>query len=150
MKRKSLWILSLILILVIFSNSAASGEVSSGLSLKIAMPLHRWLSSSGAVLSLDQVHFLVRKGAHFSEYALLGLILMAAFRFQRWPWMTRAITLAPCFLIPSVDEGIQRFSAGRSCQLSDMLIDMTGLFCGMIVMRRIRRQTPPHRQDKEE
>ena len=76
---------------------------------------------------------MIRKLAHFSEYALLGCLIAAAYRLQPWSWMKGKAALLPFFIIPVLDENLQRFSAGRSCELRDMLIDSAGMAAGMFL-----------------
>lgn len=147
MRKKSLWLLSSLMILFIFSNSAASGSASSHLSLTIAEAIMKLLPAGWAV-SLDTVHFTIRKLAHFSEYAALGLLIMAAWKFQRSGWMPSWMP-AVFYGVPILDETIQRFPPGRSCELRDMLIDAAGMLTGMLILTGvlaliIRRRKQTH------
>lgn len=38
------------------------------------------------------------------------------------------------FLVPLIDEGIQHFVPGRFGALSDVFIDMSGFFTGMVIL----------------
>ena len=75
---------------------------------------------------------LVRKAAHFSEYALLGF-------FMGLQWVRkdgRSRFFLPeglCLGAALVDEGIQLFVSGRAGQLRDVCIDLAGSTLGVLV-----------------
>lgn len=133
MKKWGWWLVVGLFTLFIFSNSLATGSESGHLSMTIAQAIHQFLSNLSIQLDLDLLHFLVRKAAHFSEYAGLGILLMIAFHVQPIPWFTTNLHKAVFFLIPIVDETLQRFSPGRSCEIRDMIIDSCGMLTGMIL-----------------
>lgn len=67
---------------------------------------------------------LVKKGAHFGGYALLGLSLLRG--LDRPGRKAVLITLALALLYASSDELHQAFVAGRHARLTDALIDLAG------------------------
>ena len=96
----------------------------------------------------------VRKGAHFSEYMLLGAecMMWALFknRFTDRKIKKRHVLGlgAFCLAVASIDEFIQLFSPGRACRLTDVMIDLAGSFCGIgfillmsVLIRRRKRYT---------
>ena len=133
MKKKSCWLLVALMVIFIFSNSAASAGTSNGMSLTVSEWVRPVLNTVGLHPETDFLNFVIRKLAHFSEYALLGCLIAAAYRLQPWPWMKGKAALLPFFIIPVLDENLQRFSAGRSCELRDMLIDSAGMAAGMFL-----------------
>ena len=132
MKKKSCWLLVALMVIFIFSNSAASAGTSNGMSLTVSEWVRPVLNIVGLHPETD-LNFVIRKLAHFSEYALLGCLITIAYRLQPWSWMKHSTALLPFFIIPVLDENLQRFSAGRSCELRDMLIDSTGMAAGMFL-----------------
>ena len=133
MKKKSCWLLVVLMVIFIFSNSAASAGTSNGMSLTVSEWVRPVLDTVGLHPETDFLNFVIRKLAHFSEYALLGCPIAAAYRLQPWSWMKSKAALLPFFIIPVLDENLQRFSAGRSCELRDMLIDSAGMAAGMFL-----------------
>ena len=133
MKKKSCWLLVALLVIFIFSNSAASAGKSNGMSLTVSEWVRPVLNTVGLDPETVFLNFVIRKLAHFSEYALLGCLIAAAYRLQPWSWMKSKAALLPFFIIPVLDENLQRFSAGRSCELRDMLIDSAGMAAGMFL-----------------
>ena len=133
MKKKSCWLLVVLMVIFIFSNSAASAGTSNGMSLTVSEWVRPVLDTVGLHPETYFLNFVIRKLAHFSEYALLGCLIAAAYRLQPWSWMKGKAALLPFFIIPVLDENLQRFSAGRSCELRDMLIDSAGMAAGMFL-----------------
>ena len=110
-----------------------------------SMPVTDWLAY------LDVVHTVVRKIAHFTEYALLGVF----FAVDVWLWKGRLGKLRHILLIAWLcgtayamsDEFHQLFVEGRSGELLDVLIDSSGTLVGVasvcviihwIVLKRYR------------
>lgn len=134
MKKKSCWILVGLMVIFIFSNSAASASTSNGMSLTVSEWVRPVLNTIGLHPETDFLNFVIRKLAHFSEYALLGVLIGLAYRLQPWSWMKGKVALLPFFIIPVLDENLQRFSSGRSCELRDVLIDSAGMAVGMMLV----------------
>ena len=137
MKTKTFWIkltLVVLMLLFIWGNSMLSGDISgrmSGFVLKLTEPvvsaLQRLLEGRGLTLPQE---YLVRKLAHFSEYAVLGvLMLMLLVRpgVRVRPLLSAALCLAAALL----DEGIQMLAVDRGPSLSDVLLDFSGACLGI-------------------
>lgn len=92
-------------------------------------------------LDPDTVTLLVRKGAHLTEYAVLGALLSGLVRSRRRARPdARALPAAlPVLLVPFVDEFIQLYVPGRSGRLTDVLIDLTGMLLGAAVSHLVAR-----------
>lgn len=80
------------------------------------------------------LHLLVRKGAHLTEYAILGILLFVALCFTRRRLLSSTII---AFIIGAVygvlDEFHQYYIPGRSCQISDMMIDASGVLLAVLL-----------------
>lgn len=72
----------------------------------------------------------IRKVAHFMEFGLLG-ILWSSFAHARQP-RPGSWPLVPGVLTATIDELIQLGSAGRSAQLTDVLLDCAGYATGWL------------------
>ena len=108
---------------------ASSSSFSASNTSRIIRPLLLWLFPDISEESLVYVHFLVRKAAHFSEYALLALLAARAFRTSRKQrlkelWWLAAFALVACVAL--VDEYHQSFLPSRTGTIYDSLLDMTG------------------------
>ncbi|MFQ8584567.1 MAG: VanZ family protein [Holdemania massiliensis] len=82
MKKKSCWILVGLMVIFIFSNSAASASTSNGMSLTVSEWVRPVLNTVGLHPETDFLNFVIRKLAHFSEYALLGVLIGLAYRLS--------------------------------------------------------------------
>ena len=140
------WLVVLILMVCfIWGNSLVPGEESGSISLGVLEHIHGALASVG--LPYEWItHHLVRKTAHFTEYMVLGIIAMQAFRPHRsQAALPMLVTTLFLVLIPSFDETIQLFVGGRAGQVTDVLIDCSGALTGVLltlafswVWRRVR------------
>jgi VanZ family protein len=92
---------------------------------------------------LEWIHFLMRKGAHFTEYGLLALLWLRAFRGNevvrwRWRWGVSAFVVIAAWAL--LDEWHQSFTAQRTGSIYDSLLDMSGgataLFVWWLTNRR--------------
>lgn len=120
----------------IWCQSMMPGALSSRESewfLQLVQPLvsliQRGLMRAG--IELDP-SYLVRKLAHFTEYAVLGVLIYLLFlkpggkgRFF--------LTAAVCLASAAVDESIQIFASGRGPAVRDVGIDFAGAFTGMLI-----------------
>lgn len=77
--------------------------------------------------------FIVRKSAHFCEYAGLGLLLALAFYIQTGGHKIPAAVLCAS-LYAATDEVHQLFVEGRACRWQDWAIDTAGALAGALVL----------------
>nr|MDQ2688617.1 VanZ family protein [Armatimonadota bacterium] len=80
----------------------------------------------------DAIHYYLRKAAHVTEYAVLGVLMVRAFRHGRWAW--RSVLLlawAAASLYAASDETHQIFVAGRTPKVTDVLLDSAGAAVGV-------------------
>ena len=79
---------------------------------------------------LNLVTTIVRKAAHFTEYALLGFFTARAFAVyeKKLTW-----SAAICIAYSVTDELHQLIVPGRSCEIVDVLIDSAGITFGTIL-----------------
>lgn len=114
----------------IFGNSAMPGDLSSGNSSFALEVLQGMLKALHIPWDWLTEH-MVRKAAHFAEYAVLGLLLCKTVK-EFW-LEDRKRNFAVLFfglLTPVLDEGLQLLVAGRSGQVSDVLLDFSGVLTG--------------------
>lgn len=145
MKKRDIWHIALIIYVVfIFSNSLTPADISSENSDSVLQLAHRIFNLVG-IQALWLTDHVVRKCAHFAEYTLLGMLLLQSRRcMPRVKGTAGRFHLAAFFFIPFVDETLQLFTEGRSGQISDVWLDMSGVLCGtllcMLVMKlRIKK-----------
>ena len=88
------------------------------------------------LISLSTLIFLVRKTAHFTEYAILGaLFYLNLIQFPKLNSHIKKLLLPILFsyLYAITDELHQVFIPGRSAQFRDVLIDTLGASFGAII-----------------
>ena len=79
----------------------------------------------------------VRKLAHFTEFAILGVLLWADCRLLKksrwWTPLVAGLTVA------AADEFFQTSVPGRSGQLSDVLLDFSGVLAAVLLANLLAR-----------
>lgn len=143
MKKKFiLWIPVIAWMIIIFFFSAQNADESdktSGIAAKIFEYLINTIfgsfSDSFKSALLNNCHFIVRKTAHFTEYAILGILSSIAFKSydKLSAWLKKIFSAALCLLYAASDELHQAFVPGRSCQLRDVIIDFSGAVFGILI-----------------
>lgn len=135
MKKKKilLWLAVAVYIGWIFSNSLTSGGSSGALSEKVARYLLQYVNQAGFTIQFDLFHFYVRKLAHFSEYFLLGILLVIAVRSAPLMHSKLLNVLTIASMTPLLDEGLQKFTPGRYGSFTDCAIDLAGGLAGALI-----------------
>lgn len=133
------WFVAMVaMIVLIWGNSLVPGEGSSSLSTTV-MELIRSALGALSLPSAWVTNFLVRKTAHFTEYAILGVLTSQALNPKGSSLRTRGMLIAAVLvLVPSLDETIQLSVEGRSGQVIDVLLDCCGAAFGVAVRIFVR------------
>lgn len=132
---------------VIFWFSAQTGHSSGAMSDRLAGWLLRWWRPSFFLQSAEKqaavfetVTFCIRKGAHMGVYFILsGLLLAAVWRLVVSARGRAAAVFILCALLAGLDEFHQTFVSGRSGQLRDVLIDLAGCACFLLLWGAVSR-----------
>lgn len=133
MKRKYFWILIFLYILFIFSNSLTVGVKSSSISGGLTTYLLSLLHQINIQIKYDTFHHFIRKAAHFSEYAGLGILVYIGIQLEPLLKNKTINFLLFWILTPSIDETIQLFIPDRNGCITDVLLDMCGFITGAII-----------------
>ena len=141
--RKILLVLILITLALIWGQSAMSrqdSEAESAWVMELIMPFLEIFVGRGRVT----LH-LVRKLAHFTEYALLGaeLTLYSVFGMKdaASPLIGKTSVFLPLIIglaAAAADETIQIFS-GRGPAVADVLLDFCGVLTAFIFIKLVER-----------
>ncbi|HEX7333803.1 MAG TPA: VanZ family protein [Pyrinomonadaceae bacterium] len=125
-----------------FISYASSGSFSASNTSRIIGPLVLWLFPNTSMETLATIHFITRKVAHFTEYAILGFLAARAFRTsprpaisQRWFLISAALIVGFALL----DEYHQSFVPNRTGTIYDSFIDMAGGLTALIFLRKRAR-----------
>lgn len=128
----------MVLIFVLSGENADDSSQTSGKAviklISLFMPNFEELSESAQEEIKGMYQFVVRKVAHFTIYAILGILSVLN------TVTSEKISLVKRFLISAVfclgyaisDEIHQLFVPGRSCEIRDVLIDFTGALIGIL------------------
>ena len=126
-KRIILLVLIIIWAIFVFNFSNQTGEESSGLSRKVA---ELFFHTEEALAIAEPI---IRKLAHFSEYALGGLLMYLL--VDTYPFSEKKkfiITLLLGIWYASIDEIHQLFVPERSGSIKDVGIDTLGFIFGIL------------------
>jgi VanZ family protein len=130
---------------VIFS--ASSDRMSFQHSSRIIGPILRWLVPHLSDESVESIVFIVRKCAHLTEYAILGLLLWRALRKpvrkdpKPWQWRTAFRVTFLVLLYAASDEFHQAFVPSRQASVWDVLLDTAGAAFALLLLWGIGRIT---------
>jgi VanZ family protein len=89
------------------------------------------------------MHFYIRKCAHFTEYAILALWAVRAFRrstavhLARFPYHFAFLVVV---IVALLDEFNQRFISSRTSSIWDVVIDVAGGLFAIVVAYVIGRK----------
>jgi VanZ family protein len=119
---------------VIFFLSTSAGSLSK--TSFIVRPVLHFLFPSADEPMLDSYQFAVRKLAHLTEYAVLGVLAARAFLWSsrnglhRW-WFAAAFSVV--LAVAAADELNQSFDPLRTGTPVDVLIDLAGGAIGLFL-----------------
>jgi VanZ family protein len=125
----------------ILSTDSFSAEHTS----RIIIPLLRWLIPTISSDTLELVHHLIRKSAHFTEYFIFFMLLYHGIRAtrcttRRWHWSWALIAWLIAALYSILDEVHQIFVPSRGPSPWDSLIDSTGALFALVVLFLLYRR----------
>ncbi len=110
-------------------------------------PFLLWLFPDLDAATLRRAHFLVRKAAHVTEYAVLAMLAFRAWWLSFETTLARiaALSLALVFAVAAVDEARQSFSAARTGTAWDVALDLAGGAVALVVLLLVQRglRAPP-------
>ncbi len=113
--------------LVIWSFSAKNAEQSTFQSERVSEVIIQIIEKVSQT-SVNITDGIVRKFAHFAEFAVLGTLLFMTLYFFNINSTSKKFVVcgATSAAVALTDECLQLFSDGRDAQLSDMLLDICG------------------------
>lgn len=146
LQRTILWCALGLMLVLIFSMSAQSGDDSTGISDRIVLPILDvigWIRPDLDASALEELYWpvqtIVRKTAHMAEFALLAvLILLLLISYERkhagiWAWVLSLVNAV-------LDELHQTMVDGRMAMATDVLIDGVGALLGILVTGMILKK----------
>ncbi len=140
-RKKITGIAAVIWMAVIFAFSAQPAQQSSKASKSVSYKIAEWQNyvfkqgktEEELAIQAESMQFVVRKGAHMSEYAALAVIVCLYFSYEL---ITKKRMALQAFGVTAgyavTDELHQLFVPGRAGRLSDVCIDSLGGGVGII------------------
>ena len=129
-------------------SSKVSGRVTK-VAVQLTYPEYTALPKPQQTGVYQLMQHLVRKSAHFGEYALLGALItlfLSTFSLR----FRGLIALAACVLYAIGDEVHQGFVAGRGPLAADVLIDSAGAAAGILLAALVLYWFTHHRPGLKE
>ena len=140
------WLPTLVwlVVLALFSTDTFSAEHTGGILLKIIHAVYGPISQQ----RFEEIHLLVRKGAHFFGYGLLSALAFFSWHatvasIERWSFRCTALALGLTLLVASSDEFHQSFVPSRTSTPRDVALDMVGALCFQLVIAAWVRSRKP-------
>lgn len=140
-KRTILLILIITLCTIIFCFSNQPADESSNTSggfIKFIIEINPFTANLEETKKLElqeNLQHIVRKGAHFSIYTVLGLLLMTFINTYNLRLSQKVlISFITGVTYAVTDEVHQYFVPGRSCEFRDVCIDGSGVLLGIILV----------------
>ena len=133
--KKYLWpSLAVMIIAFIWGNSLQPAVESEALSIFWANLVKSIFKFCHVYMSVGVLDHMVRKLAHFTEFAVQGFFMcksLLMFNVQKGARLALIIGI----LTAIIDETIQKFVPGRSSQVTDVLLDTLGVTMGILICR---------------
>lgn len=138
-KKIILWILVISWMTVIFAFSAQEATTSKKTSSSLITAVVHFFDTDNSLTKqqiediVENMTVIVRKGAHFTAYAFLGLLLALLLgQYNIFGLKQLLLSVFTAFLYACSDEFHQTFVKGRSGELRDVGIDTAGALCGAL------------------
>lgn len=123
---------------IIFFLSSSQGSMSE--TSLIIRPILEFLFPDASPETISFYHGVIRKFAHFAEYAVLGLLAFRAFVRSRFQNRAPVVSILLALVIAVIDETGQSFNAERTGSAVDVLIDVAGACCAIAIVWLVRKR----------
>lgn len=135
MKKQLSIILVLIWMIIIFIMSSFNAEDSANQSNFIVNIIANILN----INNISLLSLIIRKLAHFTEYLILGTLVINMFTKNNAK-KTYLLSILLCIIYATSDEIHQIFTPGRACQIKDILIDSIGSITGIYLFKLLKKR----------
>ena len=134
--------ITLIWVCVIFSFSLQTGEVSAGMSDSLVRKLIALFTPDAQITSerLEILELILRKGAHFTEFLVLGILSSIALEYRQLRHKVLC-GIGFCVIVAVIDEALQLFVGGRCGRVMDVMIDSAGAVVGILIYFQLRKNS---------
>ena len=141
---KLLFVILWLGVIFYFSNADASKTTNQSLgltktivtySLKITNSIHLTnidINDTNVDKIIDDIHPFIRKLAHFTEFFILGILVLIMIKETNLNYYY-TFTILFCLFVAILDETHQLFIDGRAGNIKDVLIDTSGSIIYIII-----------------
>jgi VanZ family protein len=134
-----------LLLWMLFISVASTSEFSAANTSRLVRPILLWLFPNISEARLAAIHFLTRKVAHFTEYAVFAYLARRAFitsanMFIQRYWFQVGLLLVVIYAL--VDEYHQSFVPSRTASIFDSTIDVAGGITVLLLFKLYRKRAP--------
>jgi VanZ family protein len=116
--------------------SLSTDAFSSNHTSVVIVPALRWLFSHASAETIEWMHEIIRKMAHFTEYFIFSIFLLRGLRGKNLGWTLRwaiwAVVIAAGYA--ALDEFHQSFVSSRTASPWDALLDTVGASVAQVVL----------------
>ena len=116
--------------------SLSTDAFSSNHTSVVIVPALRWLFSHATAATIELMHEIIRKMAHFTEYFIFSIFLLRGLRGKNLGWTLRwaiwAVVIAAGYAV--LDEFHQSFVSSRTASPWDALLDTVGASVAQVVL----------------
>ncbi len=96
----------------------------------------------------DRMQPIIRKLAHFSIYTIVGVLIMTFSSTFDWRLINKlSVSIGFGIIYAISDEIHQYFIPGRSCQITDVLIDLLGIVFGITFVTIINKYNKINKEE---
>jgi VanZ like family len=131
------------LLILVGSSDVLSAEHTS----RFLIPFLRWLDPAISIHTIIAIHFALRKVGHFTEYAVLAVLMWRALRGS-FSATAKGLIAAAVFLIAAgfaaSDEFHQSFVPSRTASAHDVMIDCVGALVAVMLCVAFARGNPAY------
>ena len=137
-KRRRLWRYGPLIFWLAFISFASTASFSSLNTSTVIRPLILLVFPHMSDARMAVVHFLIRKLAHFTEYAILAFLARRAFitsslALFRQRWFQSVLVLVVIYAL--LDEFHQSFVPSRTASIYDSAIDVAGGLTVLLIFK---------------
>lgn len=132
MKKYIFVVSSILMTFLIWGNSMLSVSDSNALSFGLVHRIAELVRVCGINITLQELNHIIRKCAHFTEYAVQGALVTMLLEAKGKSWK---YALVMGLITAIIDETVQMFVPGRSGQVTDVLLDWFGCWFGISIVK---------------
>jgi VanZ family protein len=146
--RQRLWRYGPLIFWIVFTWFASTSQFSSLNTSSVILPLLLWIFPYLSDARAATIHFLIRKAAHFTEYAILAFFARRAFitssyEVLRRRWFQLGLLLVLIYAL--LDEFHQSFVPSRTPSIYDSAIDVAGGLTVLLIWKLYNKRADKRR-----